>query len=66
MAAKAESWSKVNSFTVFVESTIAAPGDIPSKQEVTPILTHRTGKRPPAFLVTPRFGKKLSRAGRVT
>jgi hypothetical protein len=35
MAVKAESWSKVDSLTVFLESMVGtAPGDIPSKQEV--------------------------------
>jgi len=35
MAVKAESWPKVNSLTVFLESMVgSAPGDIPSKQEV--------------------------------
>jgi hypothetical protein len=37
-----------------------------SEQAVAPILTHRIGKGPPVFLVVPRFGKKLSSAGRVT
>jgi hypothetical protein len=35
MAVKAESWSKVNSLTVFLESMVdSVPSDIPSKQEV--------------------------------
>jgi hypothetical protein len=47
--------------TAFLESIISrAPWDIPSKQEVAPIFTHRIGKGPPVFLVVPRFGKNLA------